>query len=87
MNKQKLKRRDIGLDLSVRPSVCPSDRPSVRPSVRLSHPEGGCLVDITSPLMDVPRGFLATACYSIRGLCHRFSVINLYIYKFICLVR
>ena len=31
-------------------------RPSVRPSVRLSHPEGGCLVDITSPSQDVPRG-------------------------------
>ena len=34
-----VKRRDIGLDLSVRPSV------------RLSHFEGGCLVDITSSSM------------------------------------
>ena len=51
-----MKRRDIGLDLSVRPSV--------RLSVRLSHPEGGCLVDITSPSLDVPRGFFSS--YSIQ---------------------
>ena len=44
-----MKRRDIGLDLSV----------------RLSHPEGGCLVDITSPLMAVPRGFFLSP-YSIQ---------------------
>ena len=35
-----MKRRDIGLDLSV----------------RLSHFKGGCFVDITSPSMEVPRG-------------------------------
>ena len=28
----------------------------VRLSVRLSHPKGGCLVDITFPSLDVPRG-------------------------------
>ena len=37
-----MKRRDIGLVLSVRPSVF----------------EGGCFVDITSPSMEVPRCFL-----------------------------
>ena len=41
-----------------------SVRLSVRPSVRLSHPEGGCFVYITSPLMDVPRGFFSS--YSIQ---------------------
>ena len=51
-----VKRRDIGLDLSVRPSVCPS----VCLSVRLSHREGGCLVDITSPSLDVPRGVFSS---------------------------
>ena len=51
-----VKPRDIGLDWSVCPSVCPS--------VRLSHPEGGCLVDITSPSLDMPRGFFSS--YSMQ---------------------
>ena len=56
----------------VRPSVCLS-------VFRLSHPEGGCLVDITSPLMDVRRGFYSP--YSIQTRIidvqrKRFSLIN-----------
>ena len=42
----------------------PSVRRSVCPSVCLSHPEGGCFVDITSPLIDVPKGFFSP--YSIQ---------------------
>ena len=45
--------------------VRPSVRLSVRPSVRLSHPEGGCLVDITLPSLDVPKVFFFSP-YSIQ---------------------